>query len=209
MLTLYHAYWSRATRMLALLHELDAVDQVRRVHIDIARQAGQGEFDARNPHPDHKVPTLVHDAAVITESAAIALYLTELFPEAGLAPSPGEADRGPFLTWLVYSVSVMEPVYNHHAAALDHPILRASFRGVPEVSQRLVDTFADGREYLLGDRFTAADLMVQSPFQWMRDWAPEDAKVQAWIDRVGSRPSQAWAQKIDAEHAPSDMETQA
>ncbi len=203
MLTLYHSYWSRATRMLALVHELGIVDEVTRVHVDLKRQDGSGRFDPNNPHPDHKVPALDHDGTVITESAAIALYLSDMFPDAGLAPVMVDPKRGPFLTWLVYSVSVMEPVYNHKAAGLDHPILRASFRGVPEVEKRLIDTFADGRPFLQGDTFTAADLMVQSPYQWMRDWAPQDDNVLAWVDRVNARPSYAWARDIDAQYAPA------
>lgn len=203
MLTLYHSYWSRATRMLALIHELDIVDRVDLVHVDLKRQDGSGAFDPKSPHPDHKVPALDHDGTVITESAAIAIYLADMFPDAGLAPRMGDAERGPYLTWLIYSVSVMEPVYNHKAAGLDHPILQASFRGVREVEQRLIDTFADGRPFLQGDRFTAADLMVQSPFQWMRDWAPQDDNVLAWIDRIAARPSYAWAHEIDANYAPA------
>ena len=203
MLTLYHSYWSRASRMLALIHELDAVDEVKRVHVDLKRQDGSGQFDPKNPHPDHKVPALEHDGTLITESAAIAIYLADLFPDAGLAPQMGDADRGPYLTWLIYSVSVMEPVYNHHAAGLDHPVLRATFRGVPEVEKRLIETFADGRPFLLGDELTAADLMVQSPFVWLRDWAPKDDKVLAWVDRVSARPSYAWANEIDMQFAPA------
>lgn len=203
MLTLYHSYWSRATRMLALVHELDARDQVELVHVDIKRQTEGGEPDLANPHPEHKVPTLVHDGATITESPAIALYLTDLFPKAGVGPVIGDPDRGPYLTWLVYSASVMEPVYNLHAAEVDHPLLSAAFRGIKEVDARLTQTFADGRPYLLGERFSAADLLVQSPFQWMRDWAPNDPQVQAWIDRISARDSQTWAQEIDARYAPA------
>ncbi|MEC7762666.1 MAG: glutathione S-transferase family protein [Pseudomonadota bacterium] len=203
MLTLYHAYWSRATRMLALIHELGITDEVKLVHVDLKRQDGSGRFDPDNPHPDHKVPVLDHDGTIITESPAIALYLSDMFPDAGMAPAIGDPARGPFLTWLIYSVSVMEPVFNHQAAGLMHPILQAAFRGVPEVDQRLVDTFADGRPFLLGDTFTAADLLVQSPFQWMRDWAPQDDKVLEWVDRVASRPSYAWANQIDAKYAPA------
>jgi glutathione S-transferase len=202
MLTLYHSYWSRATRMLALVHELDIREKVNLVHVDLKRSDGSGAFDPRNPHPDHKVPTLEHDGVVITESTAIMIYLCDLFPEAGVGVALDDPDRGPYLSWLVYAVSVMEPVYNHAAAGLDHPILRASFRGVPEVEQRLIDTFADGRDYLLGDRFTAADLMVQSPYAWMRDWAPKNDNVLAWVDRVAARPSYAWAGEVDAKHAP-------
>lgn len=202
MLTLYHSYWSRATRIVALVHELGALDEVTLKHVDIARQVGGGAPDPENPHPDHKVPTLVHDGVVITESAAIALYLTDLFPDAGLGPVVGDADRGPYLTWLVYSASVMEPVYNHQAAEVDHPILQATFRGVAEVEQRLIDTFADGRDFLLGASYTAADLLVQSVYAWLPDLIPDDDKVRAWVDRVNARPSNVWARELDLSYAP-------
>ena len=89
MLTLYHAPQSRSSRILWLLEELGADYEL--VITDIPRQDGSGAADPRNPHPDKKVPALVHDGALITESIAIVQYLADLYPKAGLAP----ADRRP------------------------------------------------------------------------------------------------------------------
>lgn len=200
MLTLYFSPRSRATRVLALTHELDIRDRLTYQCVSIARRDGSGGPDGHNPHPDHKVPSLKHGDTLVTESLAIMLYLTDMFPEAGMGPVVGDPLRGPYLAWLAYYAGVMEPVYNAQVAGVgDHPVFRASFRGVPEVEARLIAAFADGRPYLLGERFSAADLLVQSPYMWFPDGAPKDAKVQAWIDRVAARPSYAWAQAFEAE----------
>ena len=87
MLTLYYAPRSRATRILALTHELDLRDKVRYEFVSIPRIDGSGTPDAHNPHPDRKVPALLDGDTLITESLAIALYLTDMFPEAGLGPA--------------------------------------------------------------------------------------------------------------------------
>lgn len=201
MLTLYFSPKSRASRLLALVHEMGLQDAISLEHVAIPRHDGSGAADPANPHPDKKVPALRDGDTLITESLAIALYLTDMFPEAGLGPVVGDPLRGPYLTWLAYYVGVMEPVYNAQVAGVgDHPVFRASFRGVPEVEARLIATFADGRPYLLGDRLSAADLLVQSPYMWFPDGAPDDARAKAWIDRVAARPSYAWVAGVEAKY---------
>ena len=199
MLTLYFSPKSRATRALALIHEMGLHDEVRLEHVSIPRFDGSGAPDPRNPHPDRKVPALMDGDTLITESLAIMLYLTDMFPEAKMGPVVGDKLRGPYLTWLAYYGDVMEPVYNAQVAEVaDHPVFRSTFRGVTEVDARLIDAFADGRPYLLGAQMSAADLLVQSPYMSFPDGAPKDPKVQAWIDRVAARPSYAWAQTFEA-----------
>lgn len=201
MLTLYFSPKSRASRLLALVHEMDLQDRISLEHVAIPRYDGSGAADPANPHPDKKVPALRDDDTIITESLAIALYLTDMFPEAGLGPVVGDPLRGPYLTWLAYYAGVMEPVYIAQVAGVgDHPVFRASFRGVPEVEARLIDTFADGRPYLLGKSLSAADLLIQSPYMWFPDGKPNDANVKAWIDRVAARPSYAWVAEVEAKY---------
>ncbi len=203
MLTLYFSPKSRASRMLALVHEMDLQDRISLEHVTIPRRDGTGEPDPANPHPDRKVPALRDGDTLITESLAIAVYLTDMFPEAGLGPVVGDPLRGPYLTWLAYYAGVIEPVYNAQVAGVgDHPVFQSSFRGVAEVEARLIDTFADGRPYLLGDSLSAADLLVQSPYMWFPDGAPDDSHVKAWIDRVAARPSYAWVAEVEAAYEP-------
>ena len=93
MLTLFHAPWSRSGRIVWLLEEIGADYDIR--YVDIFRAMTQsGARDPANLHPDGKVPALLHDDVLVTESAAVALYLTDLFPEAGLGAPVGSAERG-------------------------------------------------------------------------------------------------------------------
>lgn len=105
MLTLFHAPRSRSTRFLWLLEELGAPYEVTVVDIKRAGGplAGTGARDPRNPHPHGQVPALLDDGALVTESAAIALYLTDKFPQAGLGAGVGDAKRGTYLSWLAYT----------------------------------------------------------------------------------------------------------
>ena len=130
MLTLHHAPRSRSSRIIWLLEELGAPYQIR--YTDIPRMTGSGAPDPANPPPDKKVPALVHDGTLITESAAIILYLTDLFPEAGLGPKLGDRQRGPYLAWLAYYAGVMEPVINLGANGLGaHAGMQRTFTNRP------------------------------------------------------------------------------
>lgn len=91
MLTLFHSLQSRSSRMIWLLEELGADYELR--YVDIPRMDGSGRPAPANPHPDKKVPALAHDGALVTESAAICLYLTDLHPEAGVAGTAFEEQR--------------------------------------------------------------------------------------------------------------------
>jgi glutathione S-transferase len=198
MLTLYHSHQTRSSRMLALIHEFGLQTRVTLKYVSIPRQNGTGGRDPANPHPEGKVPALTDGDTLITESAAIMLYLSDMFPEAQIGPAVGDAGRGEYLTWLFWYQGVFEPVYVAAAAELSHPFLTAAFRGVAEVEARLVSAFADGRPYLLGDTVSAADFLIQSPYLWFPDWAPKDAKVQAWLERIAQRPAYDWAMQVEA-----------
>jgi glutathione S-transferase len=196
MLKLFHAPRSRSTRIIALLDELGVMDKVDIEVVTIPRVDGSGGPDPKNPHPEHKVPLLVHDGVEIWESPAIILYLTDLFPQAGMGPVVGDRLRGSYLSWLAWYGDVVEPVMVFEAAGLSHPYLQATFRGMPELVARLTAALAD-KPYLLGDRFTAADLLLYSPFAWFPDATPDVAVIKAWIARCAARPSIAAAAAFD------------
>jgi glutathione S-transferase len=197
MLTLFHAPMSRSSRILWLLEELGA-SQVEVVYVTIARQDGSGGADPKNPHPDAKVPALVHDGVLITESIAIAAYLCDLFPDAGLVPAIGDPQRGAVLSWLAYYAGVMEPVMTAGFAGLgDNPAMQRTFRGRAEVDRRILAALEKG-PHILGDRFTAADVFVASAGHFMRQLLPAGATVDAFLAHVGSRPALARARARDA-----------
>lgn len=116
MLTLYHAPQSRSSRIVTLIDELGAGDAVTIRPVTIPRQDGSGGPDPDNPHPEKKVPLLVDGNDTIRETVAIALYLTDFFPNGRMAPAVGEPGRGTYLGWLAYYAAVMEPVMVLRAA---------------------------------------------------------------------------------------------
>lgn len=188
MLALYHAPNSRSSRIVRLIMELGMLDQIDIRIVGVARHDGSGGADPANPHPESKVPLLVHDGVEIWESNAIMLYLTDMFPEPGWGRPIGHPDRGRYLSWLTWYGNVVEPVLVCDAAGLSHPFLQSTFRGVPEVAARL-RTQLEKTPFLLGDRISAADLLVTSPFVWMPQVIPDVQAVRDWIDRCQSHPS--------------------
>ena len=195
MITLYHSPNSRSTRIVALLKELDALDHVRIERVTIPRTDGSGARDPANPHPEGKVPLLDDDGTLVRESSAIVQHLADLFPKAGLAIPHGHRQRGAYLGWLAWYAGVLEPVLIVEAAGLDHPFLRQTFRGGVEARERLASTLGDS-PFLLGDRFTAADLLLHSPFAWFGK--PGVPAIDAWVDRCTARPGAAFAAAFDA-----------
>ena len=197
MLTMYHAPMSRSSRIVTLIDEMGIADQVKIVPVSITRFDGSGQRDPINPHPEGKVPVLIHDGTMITESGAIILYLTALFPQSGLAPLPGTPLRGEYLTWLFWYGSVMEPVLTMNAAGISHPYMTAGIRGVAEVTDRLAKALDKG-PWLLGDDYSAADLLVHSPYAWFKDATPDVSQIRDWVARCQARPSVGRTNAFDA-----------
>jgi glutathione S-transferase len=184
MLTLYHAPRSRSSRFIWLLEEIGAPYEV--VKVDIKRGDGSGAPDPRNPNPDKKVPTLVHDGVLVMESAAICAYLTDAFPEAGVGPRIGDRDRGPYLTWLAYYAGVLEPVLVARATGQEKdPAHQTAY----EAMSRRLETALSPGPFLLGERFSAADVLVASAFQWARQLMPAGAAFDAYLARIAERPA--------------------
>ncbi len=195
MLTLFHAPLSRSSRIIWLLEELGAEYTLKIT--DISRQDGSGAADPNNPHPDKKVPALVDDGVLITESIAIVQYLTDKFPAAGIGPQPGDAQRGPYLTWLAYYAGVMEPIVVLTVAGLaDNPMAQRSFRDRAAMDRRIVGALEAG-PYILGAAFSGADILIASLGHFARAMLPAGALVDAYLARCGGRPALARATARD------------
>ena len=195
MLTLFHAPWSRSSRLVWLLEEIGTAYDI--CYCDIVRMDGSGARDPRNPHPDGKVPALLHDDGLVTESAAVALYLTDLFPEAGLGAPVGSPERAAYLTWLAWTAGEMEPAFwsRISGAAESDPNAKARYDAV---IARLLTALATG-PYLMGDRFTAVDVMIASALAWGREYVPESALIDAYLERALNRPANARAAAKDGD----------
>lgn len=193
MLTLFHAPWSRSSRLVWLLEEIGVSYDI--CYCDIARMDGSGARDPRNPHPDGKVPALLHDDVLVTESAAVALYLTDLFPQAALGAPVGSPERGAYLTWLTWVAGEMEPALWARISGATEGDAKVRAR-YDAVIARLLGALERG-PYLMGQRFTAVDVMVGSSLAWARDFCPPSPALDDYLDRVLDRPANTTATAKD------------
>ena len=188
MLTLYHSPKSRSSIILVLLDEMGIADKVDIRRVAIPRMDGSGARDPLNPHPEGKVPYLTDGTDHVRERAAIILYLTDRFPAAGLGRSVGHPQRGEYLSWLFWYQGVFEPVAILSWTGLTHPAITASLRDYDTAIQRL-DEVLLRQPYLLGDEFSAADLLCSGPFAWFGDKMPATPAILDWVARCQGRAS--------------------
>jgi glutathione S-transferase len=183
MITLYHSPRSRSSRFIWLLEELETPYEL--VHVVIRRPDGSGGPDPKNPHPEGKVPTLVHDGQLVMESPAIALYLTDLLPAKRLGPRLGEPKRGAYLTWLAYYAGVIEPAIQLRRTGQTSKL-------VEDMDVRLTKALEAG-PYLLGETFSAADILLASVTQFARALFPPSKVFDEHVARATARPAFARA----------------
>ena len=196
MITLFHAPKSRSTRFVFLLEELGVPYEIKTV--TIRRGDGSGALDPANPHPHGKVPVISDDGMIVFESAAVALYLTDKFPANGIGPVIGDAHRGAYLTWLAYYAGVMEPAWMSGFMKWDVPRGTAGWVKTDEVMEFVNATLAKG-PYLLGEKFSAADILVGTTFAMFlgSPLLPRTELLEAYVKRVTERPAFARAQALN------------
>jgi len=158
MLKFYCAPWSRASGVFWLLEELGQPYEIELVDI---RAPGGVPESYRAIQPNKKVPAVEHDGIVITERAAITMYLADAFPQARLAPPIGDGRRAAYLTRLVYCDSVFDPAIAARAQGLKYGGNGFSF-GTFEDMVANVEKILAGQAYAVGDSFTAADTQLAS-----------------------------------------------
>jgi glutathione S-transferase len=190
--TLFHAPQSRSAGALVLLEELGADYEL---HVLDLKQGEQRQPAYLAINPMGKVPAIRHDGALVTEQGAVYAYLADLYPEAGITPAIGDALRGPYLRWLFYYGSSFEPALVDRALKRDPaPPSTSPYGDYETMLKTLGDQLAAG-PYLLGERFTAADVLWGTALRWttMFKLVPETAAITAYIARVTARPAAARA----------------
>jgi glutathione S-transferase len=199
-LTFYHAPNSRSAGTRALLEELGAAYELHPLDLKAGDQR-RPDYLAINPLG--KVPAIVHQGELITEQGAIYTYLADLFPEAGLAPPIGDRLRGPYLRWLFYYGSCFEPAVVDRAMKREPtPPSTCPYGDYDSMLATLVAQLRPG-PYLLGDRFTAADVLWGGALGWMIGFklVPDLPELVAYSSRVAARPAVIAAAAKDAELA--------
>ena len=188
MLTLYHLPQTRSGSIVWLLEELGVPYKTRIT--DIKRADGTGARDPANPHPHGKVPALVHDGETVFEGSAIALYLTDVFPEAKLGPRVGDRGRGEYLSWLAYRPGVMEPAFLERRFNIKH-VYGAMGWAPPEEVEEVLNATLSKRKYFLGDDFSAVDVMLGGGVYFMLQFKmiTETPVLKDYAARITDRPA--------------------
>jgi glutathione S-transferase len=152
-------------------------------------------------NPMGKVPAIRHGDTVVTEGAAICAYLADAFPDAGLAPPPGNRKRGPYYRWLFFAAGPVEAAVTAKSLGLLAPADKAMMAGYgtfDAVIDALESALSPG-PYICGDQFTAADVYVGSQIGWGMMFGSIE-KRPAFADyfgRLGDRPAAKRAREID------------
>ncbi|HTW27498.1 MAG TPA: glutathione S-transferase family protein [Acetobacteraceae bacterium] len=167
--------------------------------LDFATTMKQPAYLAVNPMG--KVPALRHGDQVVTEGAAICAYLADAFPEAGLAPPPGDPLRAPYYRWLFFAAGPVEAAATNQALGFVMPEGRertAGYGSMADVLNALEGAVA-GHEYLVGERFSAADVYVGSQIGWgmMFGTLEKRPAFAAYWERISDRPAARRAREID------------
>lgn len=187
--TLYSNPMSRGRTVHWLLEELGAPYELK--VLDLAKgEQKTPEYLAINPMG--KVPAVVHRGVVVTEAAAICVYLADAFPKAGLAPKLDDPKRGTYLRWIFFGVGAFEPAVVDKMFARP-PVARPGAIGYG-VYETMIATLAAALTpgpWILGDRFSAADVFVGSQVHFaITTKAIESTTVfQQYADRIAARPA--------------------
>ena len=188
MITLYHRPNTRSTRFIFLLEELEAPYEIRLV--STRTRDGAGAADPANPHPHGKVPAISDDGVVVIESAAIALYLTDKFPQNRIGPLAGEPGRGAYLSWLAYYAGEFEPAFVSKFMGWEVPRSTAGWAPVEEVMAGILARLTEA-PYLAGERFSAADVLYATSFALFANSPilPKSRVIEDYVRRVVARPA--------------------
>lgn len=187
-LTLYTNPQSRGKITEWMLAEVNA--PYEKITLEFGAPMKTPEYLALNPMG--KVPTLVHDGRVVTEAAAICLYLAQAFPDAGLAPTAAEA--ADYFRWTLFAAAPFEQGFALRAlkVPLDERQKMSMGCGEFDSAVKALSTHLAQQPFVAGARFTAADVVVGSSLNYfvrvfkMLDTNPA---FDAYLDRISARPA--------------------
>jgi glutathione S-transferase len=196
MITLFHHPYSRASNTLWMLEELEVPYELR--YLDILKGEQKApEILALNPMG--KVPILTDGDVVMTESAAIGLYLADRYSLGRLAPAADDPARGPYLRWSFFGPSVIEPGMVAKSSGAEFKPGQVGW-GTYESMVAAMESAIRGKSHVLGDRFSMADCVFGGTVRYMLRFKLLEATptFTAYAERLAARPA---AQRADAKNA--------
>lgn len=185
---LYWAPQTRSPRAIWMLEESGIDYDMELVDLRGADRKDSDEF--RMASPMGKVPAISDGDVHMSESAAICLYIADRYGPAMLAPSVDDSKRGKFLYWIMYTPAVVEPAMSEKVSKVEVNRGRNGWGDFDSMIQ-VWDDALDGKDWILGDQFTAADVMLGSSatFLSMFKLLPETRNLGNYADRCQARPA--------------------
>ena len=171
----------------------------RTVVLDYGTTMKAPEYLAINPMG--KVPAITHKGVPVTETAAICAYLADAFPQAGLAPAPDDTARGTYLRWMFFAAGPLEAAVTAKSLGLLAPAEKAGMAGYGSF-EAVVDALESAVEagpFILGERFSAADVYLGSQVGWGLQFKTLDPRpaFAAYAERIMARPAAQRARALD------------
>ena len=193
---LYWAPQTRSSRAVWMLEEAGVDYEIEAVDIRAAERRDSDEFRAASPMG--KVPALVDGDVMMSESAAICLYVADRYSSGNLAPALDNSSRGRFLYWLMFTPAVIEPAMSEKFNDIEPNPGRSGWGSFDLMVKTLEEALA-GRRWLLDDKFSAADVMVGSSVVFMRmfDMLPDSPTLAQYADRCLQRPAYQKAMALE------------
>jgi glutathione S-transferase len=196
-LTFYTHPMSRGRIVRWMLEELGQPYQTELLDYDTTMKAPA--YLAINPMG--KVPAIRHGDTVVTEAAAICAYLADAFPQARLAPPPGERLRGPYYRWLFFVAGPLEAAWTNKAMGFVVPPERERMAGYGRFENvvNALEEAVSRAEYVVGDSFTAADVYLGSQIGWGMQFGSIEKRpaFERYWQRISTRPAALRAKQID------------
>jgi glutathione S-transferase len=199
-LTLYHCAPSRSSFALRMLEE---IGEPYDIHLLSLKKGENREPGYLAVNAMGKVPALRHRDVVITEGAAICTYLADAFPHKGLNIPLDDPRRGPYLKWLFFAAVVESAIMDRAYPRAGEPPRSALGYGDFDTTMDVLASALTPGPFLMGDRFTAADVVIGSNLWWgaMFRLIPERKEFVDYLARYANRPAARRAQARDEELA--------
>lgn len=152
-------------------------------------------------NPMGKVPAIRHRGVTVTECAAICAYLADAYPEAGLAPAFDDPARGTYLRWMFFAAGPVDAAVTAKSLGWQAPPERQGMVGYGSYEQMVdaLETAVEAGPFILGDRFSAADVYVGSQIGWGLQFKtlPDRETFKTYAGRIMSRPAAIRAREMD------------
>lgn len=185
---LFWAPQTRSPRAFWMLEELGIQYDTELVGIRDSERNDSPEFLTASPMG--KVPAIEDGDVSLSESAAICLYLADRYSLGDLAPALDSAERGKFLYWMLYTPAVVEPAMVEKLGQVETNRGRNGW-GDFDLMIKTFDEALSDKEWILGKRFSAADVMLGSSAIFLRmfEMLPDTENLDAYADRCVARPA--------------------